>query len=166
MKISDLGQAKFRPPDVQYLTTKAPGCIPYMPPECLVDRPHFTEKSDIFSFGVVILQVATQQPPSCGLVNISSKSEVDRREGDLAVLSDAHPLKPVVFKCLKDDAAERPSCDTCLALELTSAQPWSESLYVMVFGIYSLHNERSCVSPSHSPKHAPLLLMHALIGFM
>ena len=110
VKISDLGQAKFRPPDVQYLTTKAPGCVPYMPPECLADRPRFTEKSDIFSFGVVILQVATQQPPSCGLVNIGSKPEVDRREGDLTVLSDAHPLKPVVLKCLKDDAAERPNC--------------------------------------------------------
>ena len=110
VKISDLGQAKFRPPDVQYLTTKAPGCVPYMPPECLVDRPHFTDKSDIFSFGVVILQVATQQPPSCGLASIGSKSEVDRREVDLVVLSDAHPLKPIVLKCLKDDAAERPSC--------------------------------------------------------
>ena len=110
VKISDLGQAKFRPPDVQYLTTKAPGCVPYMPPECLVDRPRFTEKSDIFSFGVVILQVATQQPPSCGLVNIGGKPEVDRREGDLAMLSDAHLLKPIVLKCLKDDATERPSC--------------------------------------------------------
>ena len=110
VKISDLGQAKFRPPDVQYLTTKAPGCVPYMPPECLVDSPRFTDKGDIFSFGVVILQVATQQPPSCGLANIGSKPEVDRREGDLTVLSDAHPLKPIVLKCLKDDAAERPSC--------------------------------------------------------
>ena len=109
VKISDLGQAKFPPPDVQYLTTKAPGCIPYMPPGCLVDRPRFTEKSDIFSSGVVILQVATQQPPSCGLFNIGSKPEVDCREGDLTMLSDAHPLKPIVLKCLKDDAAERPT---------------------------------------------------------
>ena len=59
VKISDLGQAKFRPADVEYLTTKAPGCVPYMPPECLVDNPHFMDKGDIFSFGVVVLQVAT-----------------------------------------------------------------------------------------------------------
>ena len=68
VKISDLGQAKFRPSSVLYLTTKAPGCIAYMPLECLVDRPHFTDKGDVFSFGVVALQVSTQEPPSVGLV--------------------------------------------------------------------------------------------------
>ena len=119
VKISDLGQAKFRPADVQYLTTKAPGCVPYMPPECLVDNPHFTAKSDIFSFGVVVLQVATQHPPSSGLVNIGAIPEVKRREGDLARLPDDHPLKSTVLKCLKDDPAERPSChQVCLSLFL------------------------------------------------
>ena len=109
VKISDLGQAKFRPADVEYLTTKAPGCVPYMPPECLVDNPHFTDKGDI-SFGVVVLQVATQHPPSSGLVNIGGKPEAERREEDLARLPDDHPLKPTVLKCLKDDPATRPSC--------------------------------------------------------
>ena len=46
--------AKFCPSSNLYLTTKAPGCIAYMPPECLVDHPHFTEKGDVFSFGVVV----------------------------------------------------------------------------------------------------------------
>ena len=110
VKISDLGQAKFRPADVEYLTTKAPGCVPYMPPECLVDNPRFTDKGDIFSFGVVVLQVATQHPPSSGLVNIGGKPEVERREEDLARLPDDHPLKLTVLKCLKDVPAARPSC--------------------------------------------------------
>ena len=119
VKISDLGQAKFRPAGVQYLTTKAPGCVPYMPPECLVDNPRFTDKGDIFSFGVVVLQVATQHPPSSGLVNIGAMPEVERREGDLATLPDDHPLKPTVLKCLKDDPAARPSChQVCLSLFL------------------------------------------------
>ena len=110
VKISDLGQSKFRPTDVEYLTTQAPGCVPYMPPECLVDNPHFTDKGDIFSFGVVVLQVAAQHPPSSGLGNIGGKLEVERRKEDLARLPDDHPLKPTVLKCLKDDPAERPSC--------------------------------------------------------
>ena len=117
VKISDLGQAKFRPAGVQYLTTKAPGCVLYMPPECLVDNPRFTDKGDIFSFGVVVLQVATQHPPSSGLVNIGAIPEVKRREGDLTRLPDEHPLKPTVFECLKDDPAERPSShQMCLTL--------------------------------------------------
>ena len=32
-KISDFGQAKFRPSSVMYLSTKAPGCLLYMPPD-------------------------------------------------------------------------------------------------------------------------------------
>ena len=108
MKISDLGQAKFRPSNIQYLTTKAPGCLPYMPPECLGDNPHFSDKSDTFSFGVVMLEVSTQEPPSCSLMNIGGKPEKERRAQDLAKLSDNHPLKPMIVRCLDDDPHKRP----------------------------------------------------------
>ena len=108
MKISDLGQAKFRPSNIQYLTTVAPGCVLYMPPECLGDNPHFSNKSDTFSFGVVMLEVSTQEPPSCGLMNIGAKPERERRAQDLAKLSDDHPLKPTIVRCLDDDPHKRP----------------------------------------------------------
>ena len=109
VKISDLGHAKFRPSSVMYLTTKAPGCIPYMPPECLEDRPHFTDKGDVFSLGVVALQVSTQEPPSCGFQGIGTQKEVERRSVDLAKLPADHPLKPAILQCLQDDPAKRPS---------------------------------------------------------
>ena len=108
MKISDLGQAKFRPSNIQYLSTKAPGCIVYMPPECLGDRPRFTAKSDTFSFGVVMLHIFTQEPPSCGLMNIGGKPEIERRARDLARLPDTHPLKTLTVQCLNDDPEKRP----------------------------------------------------------
>ena len=61
-KISDFGQAKFRPSSVAYLSTKAPGCLLYMPPQCLVERDQntrtksrFTDRGDVFSLGVLIL---------------------------------------------------------------------------------------------------------------
>ena len=45
MNISDRPWSdKFRPSSVLHLTTKAPRCIRYMLPECLVDGPHFTDK--------------------------------------------------------------------------------------------------------------------------
>ena len=109
-KISDFGQAKFRPSSVMYLTTKAPGCILYMPPECLVDRPHFTDKGDVFSLGVVMLQVFTQEPPSVGLGGIGVQKEVERRSADLARLPADHPMIPLILQCLQDDPAKRPSC--------------------------------------------------------
>ena len=109
VKISDLGQAKFHPSSVMYLTTKAPGCIPYMPPECLVDRPHFTDKGDVFSLGVVALQVCTQEPPSVGFRIREGQKEVERRLADLARLPADHPLKPPILQCLQDNPAKRPS---------------------------------------------------------
>ena len=108
MKISDLGQAKFRPSNIHYLSTKAPGCVVYMPPECLGDCPRFTAKSETFSFAVVMLHVFTQEPPSCGLMNIGGKPEIERRADDLSKLSDDHPLKSLVVACLDDDPTKRP----------------------------------------------------------
>ena len=123
VKISDLGQAKFRPSSVLYLTTKAPGCIAYMPPECLVDRPHFTDKGDVFSFGVVALQVSTQEPPSCGLGGIGVQKEVERRAADLSRLPATHPMQPLILQCLQDDPAQRPRCREMIRSSLASSVP-------------------------------------------
>ena len=116
VKISDLGQATFRPSSITYLTTKAPGCVPYMPPECLVDRPHFTDKGDVFSLGVVALQVSTQEPPSVGLGGIGIQKEVERRSADLARLPADHHMKPLILQCLQDKPAERPSSGDIISL--------------------------------------------------
>ena len=113
VKISDLGQAKFRPSDVNYLTTQAPGCILYMPPEALdEDNPKFTSKGDVFSFGVVMLEVGTQAGPSCGVQKIGSKPEIERRARDLSKLPDDHPLKLSILQCLRDNHKERPDIET------------------------------------------------------
>ena len=104
VKVSDLGQAKFRPSNVDYLTTLAPGCLQYMPKECLGDHPRFTAKSDTFSFGVVMLQVSTQEPPSSRMgVDINTACS-----NDLSKLSDDHPLKSLIAACLDDDPSKRP----------------------------------------------------------
>ena len=109
-KISDFGQAKFRPTNVQYLTTRQPGTVLYMPPEALVDKPRFTDKGDMFSLGVLMLQVTTQEPPSCGLVIREGQPEVERRAADLSRLPADHPLRPLILQCLQDNPAKRPSC--------------------------------------------------------
>ena len=113
VKISDLGQAKFRPTDVKYLTTQAPGCIVYMPLESLVDqKAKFTSKGDVFSFGVVMLEVGTQDPPTSGFINIGGTPEIERRTDDLSKLPDDHQLKPLILQCLRDNPEERPDIET------------------------------------------------------
>ena len=78
-------------------TVKLGGCMGffvnplYWPPEKLVEDAHYDEKIDIYSLGVVMLQVATQ-----------------RDAEDLSFLPEDHPLKPIILQCLRDDPGERP----------------------------------------------------------
>ena len=107
-KIGDFGQTKFRPSDIQYLTTTQPGTVLYMPPEALRDKEtRFTDKGDVFSLGVVMLDVATQEPPSCSMFGIDIVPEVERRAKDLSKVPDDHPLKALMRACLKDNPKER-----------------------------------------------------------
>ena len=139
-KISDFGQAKFRPTNVQYLTTRQPGTVLYMPPEALVDKPRFTDKGDVFSLGVLMLQVTTQEPPSCGLVIREGQPEVERRAADLSRLPADHPLRPLILQCLQDNPAKRPSC----------SEVWKElcsfrvSTYCSPIGIYLQYRQLWC----------------------
>ena len=116
-KLSDFGQAKFRPNPEAYLTSGTPGNILYMPPEALGDgsmqRAVYSRKGDVFSLGVTMLQVATQCSPSCGFYGVGVTPEVERRKGDLSKLRD-HQLKPVILRCLRDNRKERPSASEIL----------------------------------------------------
>ena len=121
VKISDLGQAKFRQPTIRYLVTKAPGCVPYMPPECLCEDPRYDDKGDVFSLGVVMLEVATQEPPSFSIFGIGMLSEVERRTNHLSKLPSKHPLKALIQLCLRDKPKERPTIEE-VHLELFQSQ--------------------------------------------
>ena len=108
VKVGDLGQSRLKEQSVDYFSTGQPGAVPFMPPEALSDKPHYTEKIDMFSLGVLMLEVATGRHPSVKLVGIGRDPEVVRRRGDLSRLADGHPLKPFILECLKDDYKERP----------------------------------------------------------
>ena len=109
VKISDLGQAKFRPTDVGYLTTVAPGCIPYMPPEVLGREPRYTEKMDTFSLGVLMLQMVTCLDPNPSLQGIGTEKEIDRRRDHIKMIPESHPLRTMIISCLENDPEKRPS---------------------------------------------------------
>ena len=112
VKIGDLGQSRLKANNAEYFNTAQPGAIPFMPPEAMQEKSHYNEKLDIFSLGVLMLEVATQQPPRVGLVGINMVKEILRRKEDLAKLNEDHPLKPLILFCLKDDPKERPDIVT------------------------------------------------------
>ena len=112
VKIGDLGESKLKPSSVDYFKSAQPGAIPFMPPEALREDAHYTEKIDLFSLGVLMLETATCHHPSVKLVGIGVHSEIVRRKADLSRLDDEHPLEHFVLQCLKDDYKDRPTAAT------------------------------------------------------
>ena len=118
-KITDLGLARtLQAADAKTLT-KAPGTPDFMPPECLHDGPAYGLALDVFSFGGVILFIATQQWPRPAPwvrfdlesgKNVFLKSELERRQQYLDIMAEAYTdLKPLVVSCLDDNPKNRPT---------------------------------------------------------
>ena len=101
VKIADFGQSKLLGTLSDVLTTTQPGTVLYMPPEALKKKKEYTAKVDSFSVGVLMLEICTQHAPSSGLDGINTVIEVERREEDLLLLNDNHPLKPIIIWCLQ-----------------------------------------------------------------
>ena len=141
MKISDLGQAKYRPSNIQYLTTVAPGCVLYMPPECLGDNPCYSDKGDTFSFGVVMLEVSTQEHPS---FRLGEDMRICRAR-DLARLPDDHPLKPLIVRCLDDDQHKRPDMMEIHAVLGRNSQQLGSFQAKFIKGIQSQYAKTFCI---------------------
>ena len=112
VKIGDLGQSRLKANNADYFNTAQPGAIPFMPPEAMQKVSRYNEKLDIFSVGVLMLEVATQQPPEVNLLGIGVTPEIQRHGGDLSKLEEDHPLKPLILSCLEDDPKKRPDIVT------------------------------------------------------
>ena len=71
-----------------------------MPPEVLGQRPpQISPKTDVFSFGVVMLQMAVGRSPDIrGALNVDT--EADRRKHHLDLLSESNLLHPLALQCL------------------------------------------------------------------
>ena len=124
-KLGDFGQSKLKE-DV-YLTTTAPGMLAFMPPECLrSEGAKYNESMDVFSLGVLLLEIGTQQVPTPNMEGIGTTREVKRREKDLQKMNNSHPFKPFILLCLNDDRKQRPKSTEMLTvlsrLDVVSAE--------------------------------------------
>ena len=138
-KLTDFGMARL----VNISTvsnTECPGTNVCMPPEAIGNQPVYTEKGDVFSFGVNIIQILTRKFPkpgdrfktvtssdpqfSSGRVEVRV-SEIERRNNDISEIDQAHPLLSIALNCLKDQESERPSVDE-LYQRITALKDTSE----------------------------------------
>ena len=132
-KITDFGMSKLATVNPRMTAlTLCPGNLLYMSPEALDEAKTYTAKLDIFSFGVIVIQILTRQFPNptdrFRTVPVSSKEEdkeeddededeevrrvvpeTERREAHLKLIPDTHFLKPLALQCLKKKERQRPS---------------------------------------------------------
>ena len=107
-KVSDFSMRRvFSPLSSDRIIT---GTIGFMPPEALVDDPHYGLSLDVFSFGCVVCHVITQQWPT-PLELITDRgvvlSEVERRQRYIDQIREGS-LKQLVITCLDNDQKRRP----------------------------------------------------------
>ena len=122
-KIADLGVAKAIHPNSKSIQeigklTKVPGTKDFMPPEAFEDTPVYNTPLDVFSYGGVVLFVATHEWPSPESErkhdpvsnNLIALNEVQRRQKYLDKMEDKMKvLKPLVTDCLNFDPEKRPT---------------------------------------------------------
>ena len=121
-KITDFGMSKLASVNPRMTAlTLCPGNVLYMSPEALDEAKTYSAKLDVFSFGVIVIQILTRQFPNptdrFRLVYSSEFGqevrvlvpETERREAHLKLIPDTHSLKPLALQCLKKKENERPS---------------------------------------------------------
>ena len=123
-KLTDFGMSKMvdlNPRMTRNKQTQCPGTLAYMPPEALVPNPVYTDKIDVFSVGVLVVQIITccfpnpsdphkrERNPKYKLPILVSVPELERRKNDLLGVFKTHPLRPIALECLKDEETERPT---------------------------------------------------------
>ena len=136
-KVTDFGMARFL--DTNPNLTQVPGTPVYMSPEALAEPPTYTAKLDIFSCGVLLVQILTSRFPDPGPRTRSAqigsgevlvvKPERERRKNHLDLISPSHPLLKVALNSLKDRESQRPTADELCSrlIALRDSPPYVES---------------------------------------
>ena len=146
-KVTDFGMSRLVNVNPRMTPlTQCPGNLLYMSPEALDEEPRYTKKLDIFSLGVLVVQILTRQFPNptarFSVVDVSQDSrfgsktvnvpvkEIERRSEHLKLICDSHPLKMLALDCLKDVEKERPSAlDISTTLhDIKQSQDYKESV--------------------------------------
>ena len=123
-KVTDFGISKLVDANPQMTPlTQVPGTQVYMPPEALTAPPVYTHKLDCFSYGVLIIQIASGNFPAPGkateLVDnphyptgrvIAIVPERERRARDIDLIQPRPPpTLQLALDCIKDRDKDRPS---------------------------------------------------------
>ena len=129
-KIADLGVARILDLTLKRAAqlTQAPGTAAYMPPEAFATPPTYNRSIDIFSYGVLILHLVSQEwPIPSEAVRVAADgrldpvSEAKRRSPQLALVGKDHCLYQLIIQCLQNAPTQRPDIAN-ISLTLSALQ--------------------------------------------
>ncbi|XP_010663975.1 probable serine/threonine-protein kinase PIX13 isoform X1 [Vitis vinifera] len=168
-KLSDFGLAKLGPSNGDsHVTTRIVGTYGYAAPEYIATG-HLYVKSDVYGFGVVLLEMLTgnqaldlnRPPGQQNLVEWAKPSLTNKRKLKKIMdprLRDQYPLKAaaqaaeLILKCLESDPKNRPSMEEVLEtlkrINEIKEKPNSKEVKVAT-NQPQLHHHRSPYHPKH-----------------
>ena len=106
-KVGDFGNSKLMDLGIMF-SSRNPRANVYMPPESLAVPAGFSEKSDCFSFGVLVVQILSRHFPLPTDKSLAD-TEVGRRQHHIGTIDPNHPLLATALHCLRDSPSERPT---------------------------------------------------------
>ena len=138
-KVTDFGVSRYIDLECHSSTplSLCPGTKNYMPPEALNEPGVYSEKLDVFSLGVVIVQLITRlfPNPTSSTEEVHDERypeqrlqrivcEVDRRKNHIDLVDPTSPLRGTALDCLRDEPHLRPTAtELCRIL---ARFKWSE----------------------------------------
>ncbi|OMO67875.1 hypothetical protein COLO4_29978 [Corchorus olitorius] len=97
VKVSDFGISRLNPFEKTHVTTQVKGTFGYLDPEYFRSG-RFTEKSDIYSFGVILVELLTGKKPTSAIELEERKSLVEYYLSSMEENRLVHVLDPQVAK--------------------------------------------------------------------
>uniref|UniRef100_A0A0E0ERA3 Protein kinase domain-containing protein n=1 Tax=Oryza meridionalis TaxID=40149 RepID=A0A0E0ERA3_9ORYZ len=162
-KISDFGLSKSYINEAQtHISVTAAGTIGYIDPEYYFSS-RLTMKSDVFSFGVVLLETVTGEPPIVpGVGHVVQRVKQKVSDGDISAivdprLEDAYDMGSVwkvtdiALLCTKEVSDDRPTM-TEVVEQLKDALALEEARHINGYS----DNGQGSIKPDSSANWAPL----------
>ncbi|KAH8311682.1 hypothetical protein KR044_007535, partial [Drosophila immigrans] len=109
LKICDFGTVK----ELATMNTEFVGTVCYMAPEVCVCTRKYTEKCDVFSFGIILWEVMSRKKPFDHLTNehplAIQKKIVDGDRPHIDTNEQLDQMKTIIEKCWDQDPINRPT---------------------------------------------------------
>ncbi|CAM9905553.1 unnamed protein product [Ectocarpus sp. 8 AP-2014] len=119
-KVTDFGLSRFKATSVSEKMTGQAGTYHWMAPE-VINSQHYTEKADVFSYGIILWEIFTRAIPYGGMQPVQVVAAVlGRRERPRIPSQCPQALSQLMQACWSHDPDQRPCFDDVV--------PWLESL--------------------------------------